>query len=71
MKIPSHWAPANIKQAFDEGTEERVINGRTVRVVTDPALKLALTSTPKTKLHEGIRTGPWRANGDLEARLAV
>lgn len=71
MKIPSRWTDESIKQAFDEGTAERVINGRTVRVVTDPALRLALTSAPKTKLHQGIHIGPWRANGDLEVRLAV
>lgn len=71
MKIPSRWTPAAIKQAFEEGTEERTFNGRTVRIVTDPTLRLALTSTPKTKIHDGIKTGPWRANGDLEARLAI
>jgi hypothetical protein len=71
MKLPSHWTPVTIKQAFDEGTAERTFNGRTVRVVTNPALKLLLTSAPKTKLHQGIHIGPWRANGELEARLAV
>lgn len=71
MKIPSRWTDESIKQAFTDGTAERTFNGRTVRVVIDPALKLALTSTPKTKLHDGIKTGPWRANGDLEARLAI
>lgn len=69
MKLPSRWTPAAIKKAFDQGTEERIVNGRTVRIVTDPALKLALTSTPKTKLHDGIYAGPWTANGELEVRL--
>jgi hypothetical protein len=69
MNLPSRWTPAAIKKAFDEGTEERTINGRKVRIVTDPALRLALTSTPKTKLHDGIQAGPWTSNGELEARL--
>ena len=71
MKTPSRWTDASIKRAFAEGTAERTMNGRTVLVVTDPALKLALTSTPKTKLHQGIHIGPWRANGELEVRLAI
>lgn len=69
MKLPFRWTRAAIKKAFDQGTEERIVNGRTVRIVTDPALKLALTSTPKTKLHDGIHAGPWTANGELEVRL--
>jgi hypothetical protein len=69
MKIPSRWTTAAIKKAFAEGTEERIINGRAVRVATDPALQLALTSVPKTKLHAGIQAGPWASNGELEVRL--
>ncbi|RFC49478.1 MAG: hypothetical protein DVB22_002597 [Verrucomicrobia bacterium] len=69
MKIPSRWTTAAIKKAFAEGTEERTINGRKVRIVTDPALKLALTSAPKGKLHEVMQPGPWLSKNELEVRL--
>ena len=69
MKLPSRWTRNAIKKAFDEGTEERTVGGRKVRIVTDPALKLALTSTPKTRLHDGIQAGPWTKDGELEVRL--
>jgi hypothetical protein len=69
MNIPSRWTPAVIKKAFDEGTEERTINGRKVRIVTDMVLQMALITGPKNKLHQGIQAGPWTSGGKLEARL--
>jgi hypothetical protein len=69
MKIPNRWSPKTIKAAIEAGTEIREINGRPVRIVTDPTLELHLTSTPKNLIHRSVEIGPWHQGHELEVRL--